>query len=138
MLAIEISDVLAGTRAVGGVTLGPLSRSRRDPGERALKQTWANAEPYACAHIVTVVVEKKRVGRRRRRPVRRTSLNERIGARIRRLRTKAGLSQAQLGAPYSRAMVSAVERGRVAPSLVALAHFAKKLKVSMRALLPPD
>lgn len=48
------------------------------------------------------------------------------------------MTQEELGAPrFTRAMVSAVERGTVAPSLIALAHFGAKLKVPMKELLPP-
>jgi transcriptional regulator with XRE-family HTH domain len=80
-----------------------------------------------------------RTGKRGQRPPPRRELYERVGVRIRELRMKKGLSQAQLGAPYfTRAMVSAVELGKVAPSLVALAHFAAKMKVSLRELLPAD
>jgi len=46
-----------------------------------------------------------------------------LGGRIRSLRTRAGLSQADLGRPYiSRAAVSAIEKGRATPSLRSLAH----------------
>lgn len=49
------------------------------------------------------------------------------------------MTQAELGDPrFTRAMVSAVELGTVTPSLVALAHFAAKLKTPMKELLPPD
>ncbi len=47
------------------------------------------------------------------------------------------MSQAEPGAPYfTRAMVSAVELGKVAPALKSLAHFAKKLGVPLKDLIP--
>jgi len=58
---------------------------------------------------------------------------------LRDARIKKGLSQAQLGAPHlTRAMVSAVELGKVAPSLKSLAFFAKQLEVPLRSLIPDD
>lgn len=48
---------------------------------------------------------------------------------------RADLSQSQLGAPYfGRAFVSAVELGKVRPSVTSLDHFATKLGVSVAAL----
>ena len=48
-----------------------------------------------------------------------------------------GISQAELGRPYfTRAMVSAVEVGKVSPAVKTLAHFAGKLGVSIRELIP--
>ena len=47
------------------------------------------------------------------------------------------MSQAELGRPYfTRAMVSAVELGKVSPAVKTLAHFASKLGVSIRELIP--
>ena len=43
-----------------------------------------------------------------------------LGAELRRRRQALGVSQAALGAPLTRAFVSAVERGRAIPSLPAL------------------
>lgn len=43
-----------------------------------------------------------------------------LGAELRRRRQALGVSQASLGAPLTRAFVSAVERGQVIPSLPAL------------------
>ena len=57
-----------------------------------------------------------------------------IGGEIRRLRMARRLSQAELGVPLSRAYVSAVERGRVVPSLPALQLMASRLGVSLSAL----
>ena len=66
-------------------------------------------------------------------------LHERVGALIRAARIKKGLSQAQLGAPYfTRAMVSAVELGKVSPAIKSLAHFASKLEVRLKDLVPDD
>ena len=44
-----------------------------------------------------------------------------IGQELRRRRMDAGLSQGAIGAPFTRAFVSAVERGRAVPSIPALA-----------------
>ena len=64
-------------------------------------------------------------------------LNAKVGSLVRENRIKRGLTQAELGAPQAtRAMVSAVELGKVAPSLGLLSFFAKKLKVRMRDLMP--
>ena len=61
-----------------------------------------------------------------------------LGERIRELRLARGLSQAQLGDPYfTRAHVSAVELGKILPALTTLVHFARKLDVATRDLLPP-
>jgi transcriptional regulator with XRE-family HTH domain len=50
---------------------------------------------------------------------------------------KKGLSQSQLGAPFfTRAMVSAVELGKISPALKTLAHFASKLEVPLEDLIP--
>ena len=49
------------------------------------------------------------------------------------------MSQANLGAPYfTRAHVSAIELGKILPAVNTLAHFARKLKLPLREVLPPD
>jgi len=64
-----------------------------------------------------------------------------VGRRIRELRTKRGLTMAELGANkkgvvyFQRQYVWKMETGRVAPSLAALAHFAKRLDVTLAELL---
>ncbi|HUG55535.1 MAG TPA: helix-turn-helix transcriptional regulator [Candidatus Limnocylindrales bacterium] len=64
-----------------------------------------------------------------------------VGRRIRALRQKKGLTMAQLGANrrgvvyYERQYVWKMETGRVAPSLAALGHFARRLDVSLSKLL---
>lgn len=58
-----------------------------------------------------------------------------IGAEIRRRRVDLGLSQAEVGAPLTRAFVSAVERGHVIPSLPSLLHLASRLGIDAGALL---
>ncbi len=51
-----------------------------------------------------------------------------LGQRLREARTAAGLSQAQLGAPYyTRAHVSAIELGKIRPAMKSLEHMATKL-----------
>jgi ribosome-binding protein aMBF1 (putative translation factor) len=77
-----------------------------------------------------------KTGRHRRRAPRDELAN--LGERIRTLRTERGLSQAQLGAPYfTRAHVSAIELGKILPALTTLVHFARKLGIPTRELLPP-
>ena len=64
-----------------------------------------------------------------------------VGRRIRELRTRRGLTMAELGANkkgvvyFQRQYVWKMETGRVAPSLSALAHFAKRLDVPLADLL---
>jgi transcriptional regulator with XRE-family HTH domain len=64
-----------------------------------------------------------------------------VGRRLRELRTKRGLTMAELGANkkgvvyFQRQYVWKMETGRVAPSLAALAHFAKRLDVTLSELL---
>jgi transcriptional regulator with XRE-family HTH domain len=52
-----------------------------------------------------------------------------IGQELRRRRLQAGLSQASVGAPYTRALVCSVEHGRALPSLTTLAIFLEHLGV---------
>ena len=59
----------------------------------------------------------------------------RLGAEIRRRRVATGLSQRALGAPMTRAYVSAVELGRVCPSLPSLVLFARQLGIPVSQLL---
>jgi ribosome-binding protein aMBF1 (putative translation factor) len=63
----------------------------------------------------------------------------RLGEHLRALRQSRGLSQAALGEPYfTRAHVSAIETGRLAPAIKTLRHFAHQLGVPLRDLIPPD
>ncbi len=59
-----------------------------------------------------------------------------IGRRIRLERTARGMSQAELGRPFTRAYVSQVESGQTLPSLPALFHLANRLGVDPCSLLP--
>jgi tetratricopeptide (TPR) repeat protein len=60
----------------------------------------------------------------------------RIGARLRRARTQAALTQAQLAAGrYTKAYVSALEHGLVKPSMAALNFFADRLQIPIERLL---
>lgn len=73
--------------------------------------------------------------RRRSRPPNLTGL----GARLREARDRAALSQTAVGAPhYTRAYVSAIELGKIQPSLRALAHLAARLGVGTEELLRPS
>ncbi len=64
-----------------------------------------------------------------------------VGKRIRALREKKGLTMAELGQSprgivyFQRQYVWKMETGRVAPSLAALAHFAKRLNVTLAELV---
>ena len=68
-------------------------------------------------------------------------LLKKVGKRIRELREKRGMTMAELGAStkgvvyFQRQYVWKMETGRVAPSLSALAHFAKRLDVPLADLL---
>lgn len=64
-----------------------------------------------------------------------------VGKRIRELRTKRGLTMAELGMDgrgrvyFERQYVWKMETGRVAPSLGALSHFAKRLGTTIADLV---
>src|SRR5918994_7064280 len=59
----------------------------------------------------------------------------RIGARLRRARTQASLTQAQLAeGRYTKAYVSALEHGLVKPSMAALNFFADRLQIPIERL----
>ena len=68
-------------------------------------------------------------------------LLRKVGKRIRELREKKGLTMAELGSSpkgvvyFQRQYVWKMETGRVAPSLSALAHFAKRLDVPLAEFL---
>ncbi len=58
-----------------------------------------------------------------------------LGSRIRELRTRAQLTQAELGSPMTRSFVSAIEHGRAIPSLPALLLISSRLGVPVGELL---
>jgi transcriptional regulator with XRE-family HTH domain len=64
-----------------------------------------------------------------------------VGARIRALRQKKGLTQADLGSDrrgrvyFEKQYVWKMETGRVTPSLAALSHISKRLGISLATLL---
>ena len=64
-----------------------------------------------------------------------------VGRRIRKLREARGLTMAELGSNrrgvvyFQRQYVWKMETGRVTPTLPALAHFAKRLDVTLAELL---
>jgi transcriptional regulator with XRE-family HTH domain len=68
-------------------------------------------------------------------------LLKKVGGRIRAAREKRGLTMAQLGADkrgrvyFERQYVWKMETGRVAPSLAALSHFAKRLDTTIAELV---
>src|SRR2546425_7348482 len=60
----------------------------------------------------------------------------RVGTNIREVRTKLGLTQAQLAPPeFSISYIPAIERGKIRPSLRALSILAKRLDVPLTFLL---
>src|SRR5258708_10662495 len=60
----------------------------------------------------------------------------RVGTNIREVRTKLGLTQAQLAAPeFSISYISSIERGKIRPSLKALSILARRLDVPLTFLL---
>ncbi|HLX59301.1 MAG TPA: helix-turn-helix domain-containing protein [Ktedonobacteraceae bacterium] len=60
----------------------------------------------------------------------------RVGSNIREVRTKLQLTQAQLASPeFSISYISAIERGKIRPSLKALSILAKRLDVPLTFLL---
>jgi tetratricopeptide (TPR) repeat protein len=65
---------------------------------------------------------------RQRRAAPESPALKQLGQRLREARAAAGLSQAQLGAPYyTRAHVSAIELGKIRPAMKSLEHMAGKL-----------
>jgi transcriptional regulator with XRE-family HTH domain len=54
-----------------------------------------------------------------------------IGRELRRRRRAAQLTQGEVGAPFTRAFVCAVERGRAMPSITALSIFVRRLDVDL-------
>jgi len=65
---------------------------------------------------------------RQRRAAPESPALQQLGQRLREARAAAGLSQAQLGAPYyTRAHVSAIELGKIRPAMKSLEHMATKL-----------
>lgn len=66
-------------------------------------------------------------------------LARRIGARLRRERQRAGLTQAQVAeGRYTKAYISALENGLVKPSMAALNFIAERLGVPLTRLLTDD
>ena len=60
----------------------------------------------------------------------------RVGTNIREVRTKLGLTQSQLASPeFSISYISAIERGKIRPSLKALSILARRLDVPLTFLL---
>jgi transcriptional regulator with XRE-family HTH domain len=60
-------------------------------------------------------------------------LRRALGRELRRLRTNRSLTQGELGAPLTRAYVSAVEAGRTVPSLPALQLMVDRLDIPLSA-----
>lgn len=58
-----------------------------------------------------------------------------LGVRLRSLRRAAGLTQAQVAGPFSSAYVSAIEGGKVVPSLAALVLLAGNMGLSAAEVL---
>ena len=76
---------------------------------------------------------------RRRVVVDQHELAERIGGRLRTARLAAHLTQAQLaGDRYTKAYVSALEKGAAKPSMAALTYFSERLSLSPTHFLDDD
>jgi transcriptional regulator with XRE-family HTH domain len=60
-----------------------------------------------------------------------SALSVAIGRELRRRRVDAGLTQAALGTPFTRAYVSAVEQGLAMPSIPALALLTDRLETPL-------
>ncbi len=77
-----------------------------------------------------------RAKRRRRNPAPESASLRHLGERIRAARAERGLSQTALGSPhFTRAYVSAVELGKIRPSMRSLEFLVERLGVSAAALL---
>ena len=69
------------------------------------------------------------------------ALAKKVGARIRALRQRKGLTMAELGTDrrgrvyFEKQYVWKMETGRVTPSLAALSHIARRVGVSLASLL---
>lgn len=61
----------------------------------------------------------------------RVALAEAIGAELRQRRRGSGLTQRELGAPFTRAFVSAVELGYAIPSVPALVALTDRLGIGL-------
>lgn len=61
----------------------------------------------------------------------RASLAEAIGSELRQRRRSRGLTQRELGMPFTRAFISAVELGYAIPSVPTLAMLAARLDVGL-------
>jgi len=61
----------------------------------------------------------------------RAALAEAIGSELRRLRRRRGLTQGELGKPFTRAFVSAVELGYTIPSVSALLTLTERLGIGL-------
>jgi transcriptional regulator with XRE-family HTH domain len=76
------------------------------------------------------------IRKRRRKPAPEGAALRDLGQRIRAARAAARLSQTQLGAPhFTRAYVSAVELGKIRPSMRSLEFLAERLRLPIAALL---
>lgn len=81
---------------------------------------------------------KRTAGRAARSRARRDAVSTAFGARIRKLRQSAGMSQAELaGDALTRFAISKIESGASMPTLETLDYLAPRLGVTMRDLLPP-
>ena len=88
------------------------------------KPSWRDTSPMAPA-------TRRRSHAEADRP-----LARQVGARLKRARTQAGLTQSQLAeGRYTKAYVSALENGLVKPSMAALNFFSGRLQIPMESLL---
>jgi ribosome-binding protein aMBF1 (putative translation factor) len=62
-----------------------------------------------------------------------------FGTHLRTMRTSHGLTQAALAnGAFTAAFVSMIESGSASPSMKSLVHFARRLGVPLREVIPPD
>lgn len=114
-----------------GISRSPLLRKKHSAQQERTLDPAGLVTVALGDHLTTA-------SRRRHSPPSR-DLSLRVGKLVRDARLRKNISQAALGAPYyTRAMVSAVELGKVTPALKALAHFASVLGVKLRDLIPED
>jgi transcriptional regulator with XRE-family HTH domain len=77
---------------------------------------------------ISIIAKHRQAGRN-------TQFARLLGSEIKRRRVELRLSQAEVGWPLSRAFLSSVESGRMAPSLPSLVMIAKRLNSSAAAIL---
>jgi len=114
---------MAQVRTHRGAPFSPLPRSGHESEQTYVRWKW----PHAIVHASAMSSISK--------PHLDAASAERLGREIRRRRSELGLSQAELGKPFTRGFVSAVEGGQCVPSLSALVLLAQRLNTTGGDLL---